>query len=105
MTAIRNADSYLPNVEPKEEFSFTLDDLDNVLELVKITLEEDMFHRARGEWVEIGSDDEMPTIFDRTMLNIEPSEIGLATEFWSKNEGNIRAVRKSEVTRFAAFTR
>lgn len=65
-------------------YSFTVDDeTDKVLELLKADEEAGkMFFRANGTWVEVKDDNESPTIFEVTMLDIDDQSVQWATDFW-----------------------
>jgi hypothetical protein len=45
---------------------FTVDENDNVLELVKAD-DEGLFIRIEGEWVDISDEDEFPTVYEKTI--------------------------------------
>lgn len=84
-------------------YSFTLDDNDTVLEMIYTNPDGDMFYRSDGEWVEIGVDDEMPTVFDRLLIDVLPEDNEKAVEFWDNASQNENDVTKAEITKFAAL--
>lgn len=97
------AGGYAPTTAPAETVYFTLDDKDRVLELIRITEDGDMAYWEGGDWVDVEADGDYPTIYDRPMLEVEREDIGLAIEFWTKAQEESEAVKKADVTRFAAL--
>lgn len=80
--AIDMADSYAVNTAPEEVISFTFDDEDNVLALIKVTNSGDMFYWVGEDWVEVGEDDDLPNIYDRSLIDVEREDIGEAIELY-----------------------
>lgn len=84
-------------------YSFTVDDNDTVLELIYTNPDGDMFYRSDGDWVIIGVDDEMPTVFDQVLIDILPEDSEKAIEFWDSAAEQEDTVSKEEVLKFAAL--
>lgn len=80
--AINMADSYAVNTAPEETVSFTVDENDNVLALIKVTDAGEMFYWLGEDWVEVGEDEDHPNIYDRTLIDVERADIGEALELF-----------------------
>ena len=64
-----------PEEEPESPLYFTVDDDGNVLELIK-SEEESLSIRVDGEWVDISSEDEFPTVYEQTMKPATDDSVG-----------------------------
>lgn len=80
------ADGMKPAEAASEVYSFTIDDNNNVLELIKTTEAGDILYRAGGNWVMVGQDEEVPTIFDQVLIDIDKIEIDNAIKLWDESE-------------------
>lgn len=101
---INMADSYTPNTEPDDEVSFTLDDEDNVLALIKVENEDgSMFYWENGDWVEIGEDEAPENVFERNLIDVEQQDIGNAIRFWTEAQADGSAPTKEDILIFAKF--
>lgn len=101
---IMNANSYTPAVESTEDvLSFTVDADDNVLELVRVTSEGEMYYREAADWVLVGEDEDAPTIFDQTMIDIDAEEVDLAVDYYDTNVNTKESISKDEILEFAAL--
>jgi hypothetical protein len=54
---------------------FTVDDNDNVLELVKAD-DEGLFIRIEGKWVDISDEEEFPTVYEQTIKFANDESVG-----------------------------
>ena len=98
------ADSYTPNTEPDDSVSFTLDDDDNVLALIKVENESGtMFYWANEDWVEIGEDEAPEDVFDRSIIDVEQEDIGNAIRFWTEAQAGGSGATKEDILIFAKF--
>lgn len=98
------ADSYTPNTEPDDSVSFTTDDQDNVLALIKVENESGaMFYWANEDWEEIGEDEAPEDIFDRTLIDVEQEDIGKAIRFWAEAQAEGSTPTKEDILIFAKF--
>lgn len=97
------SDSYAENIAPEEVISFTVDEQDNVLDLIKVTDAGDLFHWVGDDWVEVGEDDEAPTIFDQTVIDVEREDIGTALELWKDSLANGTPLTKEDILTLAAL--
>jgi hypothetical protein len=82
--AIDMEDAYEVNTEPDETISFTVSENEAVLELIKVENETgSLFYWSDDDqWVEVGEDDDAPTIFDQEVIDIERDDIPEAIELW-----------------------
>lgn len=101
---IEMADSYTPNTEPEETVSFTVDDGDNVLALIKVENDGSaMFKWDNGDWSKIGEDEEPEDVFDQTLIDVEQTDIGDAIKFWTDAQASGQPISKEDILNFAAF--
>lgn len=102
--AIDMADSYTPNTEPDETISFTVDDSDNVLALIRIeNATGEMSYWSDGDWTEIGEDEEPEGVFDQTLIDVEQEDIGSAIRYWTDAQASGQPVSKEDILVFAKF--
>lgn len=100
--AIEAGQSYDVNMGTSETvFSFTYDG-DDALELIRVDDEGEMVYRENGDWVAVG-DNEMPTIFDRDLIDIEPEDVAKAIAVWDEKSRGAQGVRKDDLLPFAAL--
>lgn len=83
-------------------FSFTYDG-EEALELIRIDGDGEMTFRENGDWVPVRNAEEHPTIFDRDMIDIEPSDVDTAVAVWDKHSRNEAGVKKADLLPFAAL--
>lgn len=83
-------------------FSFTYDG-DEALELIRIDGDGNMEYRENGDWVEVHEAESHPTIFDRDMIDIEPSDVDTAVAVWDKHSRSEAGVKKADLLPFAAL--
>lgn len=100
---IMNANSYVPAVEAEETVSFTHDEDGNVLELVRVDSEGNLYFRSAGEWVVVGENDDAPTIFDQVMVDIDEDDAEKAIEYYDENVSTKDDMNKDELLQFAAL--
>jgi len=98
--SIDMAESYEVNVDPDEVISFTIGDQDEVLALIKVTEGGDLFKWVGEDWIEVEDDDEAPEIFDRTVIDVERTDIGKAIELWKTGQ----ALTKEDILTLADIT-
>lgn len=100
--AINMADSYEANTDPDETISFTIDSNDRVLAMIKVENETGaLFYWSEDDWVEVGEDEELPSIFDRTVIDIEREDIGEAIELYKASAGSLT---KEDILPLAALS-
>lgn len=101
---IMSANSYTPTPEaPEETVSITVDGSGNVLELIRVDGEGNLFYRDSGDWTEVAADDEAPTIFDQVVIDIEPDDVPRAVEYYDENVSVKDDITKDEMLEFAAL--
>jgi hypothetical protein len=81
--------------------SFTHDGKE-ALELIRVDDEGEMVYRENGEWVSVG-DEEMPTIFDRDLIDIEPTDVDKVVALWDEKNRDAKGLSKDELLPFAAL--
>jgi hypothetical protein len=99
---IEMAESYEVNTAPEETISFTVSDEDEVLALIKVTDSGDMFYFA-DDWVEVTGDEELPTIYDQQVIDVEREDIGAALELWKESVANGTTLTKEDILTLAAL--
>lgn len=95
--------SYTMQVSIDEAYSFTVDDNDDVLELIFVDAEGDLFVRDSEQWMPITGTDDHPTIFDKTVIDIEPSDVESAVDFWDSMQEEGSDLSKNDILHFAAL--
>lgn len=100
---IAMADSYAENTAPEEVVSFTVDEQDNVLDLIKVEDNGDLFHWVGEDWVKVGEDEDIPTIFDQIVIDVEREDIGSALELWKDSLLNGTPLTKEDILTLAAL--
>lgn len=98
------ASGYEPTDESVETVSFTIDDNNNVLELIKTTQAGDILYRTNGAWTMVGQDEEIPTIFDQKLIDVDKIEIENATAVWDDAETTGKDISYEEIRPFASIT-
>lgn len=98
------ASGYEQTNENAETISFTVDSNNNVLELIKTTGAGDILYRANGSWVMLGQDEEMPTIFDQKLIDVDAIEIENATAVWDDAETTGKDISYEEIRPFASIS-
>jgi hypothetical protein len=101
--AIMTANSYKVNTVPGEVISFTVDDEDNVLALIKVTDSGDLFYWEGDDWVQVGEDEDHPTIYDQTVIDVEREDIGEAIELWKGVQNSSSGLMKQDILPLAAL--
>ena len=87
-----------------ETYSFTVDNNNNVLELIKTTEAGDLLYRTNGNWVMLGQDEEAPTIFDQKLIDVDKLEVENATAVWDDAEATGKDISFEEIRPFAGIT-
>jgi hypothetical protein len=88
--AIDMEDAYAVSTEPDETISFTVSEDETVLELIKVeNATGSLFYWQGEDWVEVGEDDDKPTIFDQEVIDIEREDIPEAMELWKSSAGHL----------------
>lgn len=95
-------ESYAVNTEPEETISFTVSDEDEVLALIKVTDAGDMFYFIE-DWVEVGEDEDLPTIYDQQVIDVERDDIGAALELWKGSLVSGIPLTKEDILTLAAL--
>ena len=102
--AINMADSYTPNTEPDETISFTVDDGENVLALIRVeNATGDIAYWSNGDWVAVGEDEEPAHVFDQTLIDVEQEDIGSAIRFWEDAQASGQPISAEDILIFAKF--
>lgn len=101
--SIAMSDSYTENVAPEEVISFTVDEQDNVLALIKVTDTGDLFNWQGEDWIEVDVEDDNPNIFDQTVIDVEREDIGAALELWKESVANGSPLTKEDILTLAAL--
>ena len=96
------AESYTPNTVPEETISFTVSDEDEVLALIKVTDTGDMFYFV-DDWVEVTGEEDLPTIYDQQVIDVEREDIGAALELWKESVANGTTLTKEDILTLAAL--
>lgn len=99
---INMADSYAVNTAPEETISFTVNDEDEVLALIKVTDAGDMFI-WREDWVEVSGDEELPEVYDQQVIDVEREDIGTALDLWKDALAGGRPLTKEDILTLAAL--
>jgi hypothetical protein len=99
---IEMAESYTPNTAPEETISFTVSDEDEVLALIKVTDSGDMFYFV-DDWVEVTGEEDLPTIYDQQVIDVEREDIGAALELWKESVANGTTLTKEDILTLAAL--
>lgn len=97
------SDSYTPNTLPDEVVSFTIDDGKNgkVLELIRETLEGQLYVRENHNWTRLTGDDH-PTIMDKDLVRVEPEDIPTAVQVWDKASEQGSDLTRNDILTMAA---
>lgn len=98
------ADGMKPAAESADVYSFTIDNNNNVLELIKTTTAGDILYRTNGDWVMVGQDEEIPTIFDQTVIDIDNTELDNAIKMWDESETTGKDISYDEIRPLASIT-
>lgn len=72
--------------EATDVYSYTLDDNNTILELIKTTVDGDIFYREGNDWVEVSTEDDAPTIFDQKVVDIDSSLLEKAITNYDTNQ-------------------
>lgn len=97
---IQLSDSYEVNTVPDEVISFTVGDDDSVLALIKTTEAGDLFKWTGEDWVEVGEDDDDPSIFEQELIDVERTDIGDAINLWKSGQ----PLTREDILPLAALT-
>ena len=101
--ALESGNTYEVNMgQEGPVFSFTYDG-DEALELIRVDDEGEMVYRENGDWVPVREGEEMPTIFDRDLIDIEPDDVEKAIALWDEKSGSAGGVQKDDLLPFAAL--
>lgn len=101
---IMKSHSYTPTTESTEDtISITVDKSGNVLELVRTDSEGELYFREAGEWVQVGENDEAPTIFDQSIIDIDLEDADRAIEYYDENVNSADSIPKEDMLEFAAL--
>jgi hypothetical protein len=102
---IEMAESYTPNTVPEETISFTVsdEDEDEVLALIKVTDGGDMFYFI-DDWIEVtGDEEDLPTIYDQQVIDVDREDIGAALELWKESLANGTTLTREDILTLAAL--
>lgn len=88
---------------PTDVISFTVDNNNNVLELIKTTADGDIFYRSGNAWVMVGQDEDIPTIFDQTVIDVDKVEVDNALKLWDESETTGKDISYEEIRPLASI--
>lgn len=97
------ADGYKIDEPQGEIVSFTVDNNNNVLELIKTTEAGDILYRSDGNWVMVGQDEDIPTIFDQQLIDVDKNEIDNALKLWDESETTGKDISFDEIRPLASI--
>lgn len=97
------SDGYQVDKEPTDIISFTVDNNNNVLELIKTTTDGDIFYRAENSWVMVGQDEDIPTIFEQIVIDVDKTEIENALKLWDESEVTGKDISYDEIRPLASI--
>lgn len=101
--ALESGNTYEVNMgQDGPVFSFTYDG-EEALELIRVDDDGEMVYRENGNWVPVGEGDDLPTIFDRDLIDIEPDDVDKAVSVWDEKSRTASGVRKDDLLPFAAL--
>lgn len=101
--ALESGNTYSVNVlSEAPTFSFTYEG-EEALELIRVDSEGEMDVRENGNWVPVREVDGHPTIFDRDLIDIEPSDVDTAVAVWDKHSRTEDGVKKADLLPYAAL--
>jgi hypothetical protein len=97
------SDGYQADKPATDIVSFTVDNNNNVLELIKTTDDGDIFYRSSNDWVMVGQDEEIPTIFDQIVIDVDDVEIENAIKLWDESELTGKDISYEEIRPLASI--
>lgn len=100
---LKEETSYAVQESSDVTYSFTIDEDDSVLELIYTDAEGDMYVRDLGDWDIVAEDDDAPTIFDKTMIDVLTEDQEKAVAFWDKASTDLDGIKKDAILQFAAL--
>jgi len=77
--------------------TLTVDDKGSVLELIEESAE-GLLVRENGEWVDVNTDDENPTIFEQEWIDVSDDIV----DFWDEAQSKDEDVAKEDIEQFRA---
>lgn len=77
--------------------TLTVDDSGSVLELIEESAE-GLLVRENGEWVDVNTDDENPTIFEQEWIDVSDDIV----DFWDEAQSKDEDVTKEVIEQFRA---
>lgn len=83
-------------------YSYTLDTNDNVLELIKTTVDGDLAFRENNDWTVISVDDESPTIFGQKIVDVDSNFIEKAITNYDTNQSKGKDLTLADVSEYVS---
>lgn len=87
---------------PFSGLTVTFSDDGKALELTREDEEGNLFYRESSDWVEV-TDSDMPTIFDRRYISIQPEDSDAIVSLWDEARSDETDLHEEDITPFAAF--
>lgn len=90
---------------PKEltdTYSFSVDEENNVLELIQTSVDGDISYRNNNNWVKLNPDDDAPTIFNQKLIDVDPNDLDSAIKVWDLSESGGNDLTLEDIKPFAS---
>ena len=100
---IMNSNSYNVNSDTASTISITVGEDDTVLELIRVDEDGELYYRNDGDWTQVSEDDDIPTIFDQSVIDIDPDDADRAIEYYDENVSATDDISKEDMLEFAAL--
>lgn len=88
---------------PFAGLTVTLSEDGEALELTREDEEGNLFYRDNEDWTEVTDPDEMPTIFDKRFISIEPEDSDAIVALWDESLEDGTELFEEDIRPFAAF--
>lgn len=96
------ANPYEENTSDETIFSVSISDSGDALELLMEDGDGNLFYRSEGDWVEVDSEENHPTIFDQKFITIEKSDNDAIVSIWDETQTDGEDLREEDILPFAA---
>ena len=100
---IMNSNSYNVSSDTGSTISITVGEDGTVLELIRVDEDGELYYRTDRNWTQVSEDDDMPTIYDQSVIDIDPDDADLAIEYYDENVSAIEDISKEDMLEFAAL--
>ena len=91
------------HVDNAGETSVDRNTADKFSQLIRVDSDGNMTYRENGDWLPVDNAEDFPNIFDRDLIDIEPSDVSAAVALWDKNTRSEAGVKKEDLLPFAAL--